>query len=92
MTRSACWRRMLPTDDVDWAVAEMQRLARKGIRTVCIYTDVKPHMPPYRDRYYDPLWAASVDLDMRSRSTSSPGRCVTPSPSSTITSAIRSRG
>ena len=55
---------MLPTDDVDWAVAEMQRLARKGIRTVCIYTDVKPHMPPYRDRYYDPLWAASVDLDM----------------------------
>ena len=21
-------------------------------------------MPPYRDPYYDPLWAAAVDLDM----------------------------
>jgi len=55
---------MLPTDDVDWAVDEMHRMAKKGIRTVLIYTDVKPHMPPYRDPYYDKLWAAAVDLDM----------------------------
>ena len=55
---------MLPTDDVDWAVAELERLARKDMRTVFIYTDVKPHMPPYRDRYYDRLWAAAADLDI----------------------------
>ena len=55
---------MLPPDDVDWAVAELERLAKKDVRTVFIYTDVKPHMPPYRDPYYDRLWAAAADLDM----------------------------
>ena len=55
---------MVPPDDVDWAVAELERLARMDVRTVFIYTDVKPHMPPYRDPYYDRLWAAAADLDM----------------------------
>ena len=55
---------MLPPDDVDWAVVELERLAKKDVRTVFIYTDVKPHMPPYRDPYYDRLWAAAADLDI----------------------------
>ena len=55
---------MVPPDDIDWAVAELERLAKKDVRTVFIYTDVKPHMPPYRDPYYDRLWAAAADLDM----------------------------
>ena len=83
---------MLPPDDVDWAVVELERLAKKDVRTVFIYTDVKPHMPPYRDRYYDP----PVGRLGRSRHADhAPHRhraaCVTPSRSSTITSAIDDR-
>ena len=40
-----------------------ERLARKDVRTVFIYTDVKPHMPPYRDRYYELVGAGSRHAD-----------------------------
>lgn len=53
-----------PLDDVAWAVAELQRIRRNGIRSVMIHTDPPPSYPPYRNRVYDRFWAAAQDLDV----------------------------
>ena len=62
-------RRMLGTsmidmEDVDWAVAELERTRKRNLRTTIINTDVRDGMPPYRDKSYDRFWAAAQDLDV----------------------------
>jgi predicted TIM-barrel fold metal-dependent hydrolase len=55
---------VVPLDDVEWAVNELQRIRKKNIRSVMIHTDAPTSYPPYRDRVYDPFWAAAQDLDV----------------------------
>jgi predicted TIM-barrel fold metal-dependent hydrolase len=54
---------MIPMDDVEWAVAEMERVARNGMRGAIINTQPPVGAPPYRDPVYEPFWAAAQDLD-----------------------------
>ena len=55
---------LIPMDDVEWAVSELARVAKKNLCNAIIYTDAKPSMPPYRSSHYDRFWAAAVDLDL----------------------------
>ena len=55
---------MIPIGDVKWAVAELERVARRGLRGAMIQTQNPPGTPPYRDSVYDPFWAAAERLDM----------------------------
>jgi predicted TIM-barrel fold metal-dependent hydrolase len=48
---------------VEWAIAEAERVARKGLRTVSIQATV-PERPYGRSNAYEPLWAALQDLDL----------------------------
>ncbi|MGH7965716.1 MAG: amidohydrolase family protein, partial [Candidatus Binatia bacterium] len=51
---------MLPTrGPVEWAVAEAERVAGLGLRSVMVPSDL-----PYHDPQYQPLWAALQDLDL----------------------------
>ena len=55
---------VVPTHDVDWAISELQRVRRLGFRGVMINTVPPEGHPPYRDKYYDKLWATVEELDM----------------------------
>ena len=55
---------MIPIDDVDWAIRELERTAKKGLRGACINVALPPDAKPYRDAVYDPFWARAVALDM----------------------------
>ncbi len=54
---------MIPTDDVEWAVAEIERVRRKGLRGAIISTQPPVGALPYRDSVYDALWAVAQDMD-----------------------------
>lgn len=54
----------VPIDDVDWAVGELERLARDGLRGVMVPTQPAESDPPYRDRRNDRFWAAATALGM----------------------------
>ena len=49
--------------DVDWAVAEMQRVAGAGLRAMMIPT-LWGSKPAYHDPVYEPVWAAAADLGL----------------------------
>lgn len=53
-----------PLDDVNWAVRELERVRRKGLRGVFIHAEPPPGYPPYREPVYDRFWAAAQDLDV----------------------------
>jgi predicted TIM-barrel fold metal-dependent hydrolase len=55
---------LIPMHDVDWAVKELERVARRGLRAVIINTDLPAQFPPYRKPVYDKFWSALIDLDM----------------------------
>jgi predicted TIM-barrel fold metal-dependent hydrolase len=48
--------------DIDWAVRELYRCAKKGYRSVMINCDTRPNWAPYRDVSYDRFWAAACEL------------------------------
>lgn len=54
----------VPTDDVDFAAAEFERVRNKGLRGVIINAAPPEGCPPYRDRGYDRLWAAAQALNL----------------------------
>lgn len=55
----------LPTFNIPWAVEELKRMRKKGLRGAMITLGLpEGDYPPYRDPAYDPLWAAAQDLDM----------------------------
>ncbi|MCB0997180.1 MAG: amidohydrolase [Acidimicrobiales bacterium] len=58
-----CGVAVLDVDDVDAAVAELERVRARGLRTALIPVS-PPTERPYLDPAYDPLWAAAADLDM----------------------------
>ena len=48
---------MIPMDDVEWAVAELERIAKQGHRGAIINLIPPEGCAPYRDPIYDPFWA-----------------------------------
>jgi predicted TIM-barrel fold metal-dependent hydrolase len=54
---------MIAHEDVDLAVAELERAAKLGLSGVMVPTLVGD-FAPYHDRVYDPLWHASVHHDL----------------------------
>ena len=55
---------MIPIDDPAWAVAELERVAHKGLRGTMIATRPPEGAPPYRERVYDRFWAAAEALGL----------------------------
>lgn len=54
---------VIPVHDIDWAVAELRRTAKKGLRGCLVNVTPPPTAKPYVDRAYDKLWAACEELD-----------------------------
>lgn len=55
---------IIPTDDIDWAVAELERVSKMGLWGAMINMQPLEGCPPYRAAAYDPLWAAAQHLAM----------------------------
>ncbi len=55
---------MIPMDDIDWAVAELERTAKMGFKTPMIHAAPPDGCPPYRDKNYDRFWAAAQEMDL----------------------------
>ena len=53
---------MIPMDDVDWAVNELERVVKQGHKSVNIHLYSPPGSPPYRDKAYDPFWARAEEI------------------------------
>jgi predicted TIM-barrel fold metal-dependent hydrolase len=49
-------------EDVDWAVGELERIARKGMVGAMINCDARPEWPRYREPHYDKFWARAQAL------------------------------
>ena len=54
----------IPVDDVDWAVGEVERNAKRGFRSIMIHATYPEGCPPYRDSHYDPLWSRCEEMDL----------------------------
>jgi predicted TIM-barrel fold metal-dependent hydrolase len=54
----------LPTDDVAWAVKELERTAKLGFKSTVVHVQPPEGCPPYRNPCYDPLWACASELGM----------------------------
>ena len=55
---------MIHLRDVAWACAELDRTAKKGLKSVIINCDARPGWPPFQNPVYDPFWARCQELDM----------------------------
>lgn len=55
---------MIPMDDVEWATAELERVAKRGLKGAIIHLIPPEGCPPYRDRIYDPFWARAEELGL----------------------------
>ncbi len=55
----------LPLHSVDTAVEELRRVAQRGHKGfIMIGATEQYRLPPFADRYWDPLWATAVELEM----------------------------
>ncbi len=54
---------LIALQDVDEAVRELQRIAKKGLRGAMINA-APPRDVPYSDSHFDPFWAAAQDLGL----------------------------
>ena len=54
---------VISLEDIPAAVAELERIAKKGLHGALIW-GVPPEDRPYSSREYDPFWAAAQDLQM----------------------------
>ena len=55
---------VIPVENVDWAVKELERTAKRGLKGAMINCQPPEDCPPYRDRAYDRLWAAAQEADI----------------------------
>jgi predicted TIM-barrel fold metal-dependent hydrolase len=55
---------IVPMDDAEWAVKEVNRIVRRGVRGVMVATQPIEGAPPYRSAVYDPVWAALEDAQL----------------------------
>ncbi len=67
---------LLPVLDVEAAVAEMERTARRGFRAMMMPTHID--VRPYNDPAYEPVWAAAEALRMPLTFHAGTGRSQTP--------------
>lgn len=49
---------IVPLDDPEWAIKEVNRIIRGGVRGVMVATQPIEGAPPYRNALYNPVWAA----------------------------------
>jgi predicted TIM-barrel fold metal-dependent hydrolase len=54
---------LITLEDIPGAVAELTRIAKKGMRGAMIWAE-PPTDKPYSDPAYEPFWAAAADLNM----------------------------
>jgi predicted TIM-barrel fold metal-dependent hydrolase len=54
---------LITLEDIPGAVAELTRIAKKGMRGAMIWAE-PPSDKPYSDPVYEPFWAAAADLNM----------------------------
>jgi len=54
---------MIHMQDVGWACRELERTAKRGLKSVIINCDARPDWPNYQDKVYDPFWARCQELD-----------------------------
>lgn len=55
---------IVPMDDPAWAEKEVTRILRGGVRGVMVPTQPIDGAPAYRDRMYDPVWAALEEAQL----------------------------
>ena len=55
---------MIHMANQDWALKELERVAKLGHCGVLISADARPEWPPYRDAAYDPFWARLEEMGM----------------------------
>lgn len=55
---------VIPMHDVEWATAELERIAKKGLRGTMINLGAPAGCQPYRKAIYDPFWRAAEELDI----------------------------
>ena len=55
---------VIPMDDVDWAVKELERTTKGGLTTAMINCQAPEGRPPFRDSVYDPFWAVAQEADV----------------------------
>ncbi len=56
---------VIPMHDINWAIQELKRTVKKGLRGGAFINVRLPEgCPPYRDRAYDAFWATAQDLEM----------------------------
>src|SRR5581483_3461085 len=53
---------MIPLTDIDWAVRELERTAKAGLRGAMIQTVQPVRFPDYKDSRYDRFWAAAQEM------------------------------
>jgi predicted TIM-barrel fold metal-dependent hydrolase len=54
---------MVHLADIDWACNELERTAKRGLKSVIINCNARPDWAPYQDKRYDPFWARAEELD-----------------------------
>ena len=54
---------MIHMADIGWACKELERTAKRGLKSVIINCDARPEWPPFQDKHYDPFWARAEELD-----------------------------
>jgi len=67
---------LIPVNDTDAAVAELERAAKRGFRGVLMPAHVETH--PYNDPAYEKLWSAAEELEMPLTFHAGTGRTTTP--------------
>lgn len=54
---------VVPTDDIEWAVIELEKTAKRGLKGGAMISLEPPEgHPPYRDRVYDQLWGLAEEI------------------------------
>lgn len=54
---------VIPMNDVEWALSELERTAKMGFKGAVINLMPPEGCPPYRDPHYDPFWARVQEMD-----------------------------
>jgi predicted TIM-barrel fold metal-dependent hydrolase len=55
---------MIHMEDVDWAVKELERTTKMGLKGTLINCDYRPEWLRYQDKHYDPFWACAQELNV----------------------------
>ncbi len=55
---------MIPIDNPEWGVRELERVVKRGLRGALVHTRNPEGTPPYRDPVYDPFWRAAESMNV----------------------------